>query len=54
VFDFIKDYGQVTIAAIRAQAAALKVANNIKTQNSSQMYIFLCNMQINIFYSRDY
>jgi hypothetical protein len=41
VFDFIKNYGQVTIAAIRAQADALESANDRKTQNSSQMYIFL-------------
>jgi hypothetical protein len=41
VFDFIKNYGQVTIAAIRAQADALEEANNRKSQNSSQMYIFL-------------
>jgi hypothetical protein len=41
VFDFIKNYGQVTIDAIRAQADALESANDRKTQNSSQMYIFL-------------
>jgi hypothetical protein len=41
VFDFIKNYGQVTIDAIRAQADALELANDRKTQNSSQMYIFL-------------
>jgi hypothetical protein len=41
VFDFIENYGQVTIAAIRSQASALGIASSRNTQNSSQMYIFL-------------
>jgi hypothetical protein len=41
VFDFIKNYGQITIAAIRVQAVTLELSNNRKTQNSSQMYTFL-------------
>jgi hypothetical protein len=41
VFDFIKNYGQITIAAIRSQAVTLELSNNRKTQNSSQMYPFL-------------
>jgi hypothetical protein len=41
VFDFIKNYGQITIVAIRAQAVTLELSNNRNTQNSSQMYTFL-------------
>jgi hypothetical protein len=41
VFDFIENYGQITIAAIRVQATALEAANSRNTQNSSQMYAFL-------------
>jgi hypothetical protein len=41
VFDFIENYGQITIAAIKVQSSALEVANSRNTQNASQMYAFL-------------
>jgi hypothetical protein len=41
VFDFIENYGQITIAAIRVQASALETANSRNSQNSSQVYAFL-------------
>jgi hypothetical protein len=38
---FIENYGQLTLASIRVQAATLEISNSQGTQNSSQMYTFL-------------
>jgi hypothetical protein len=40
-FNFIENYGQVTIESIQLQAAATEASGNRDTQNSSQMYTFL-------------
>jgi hypothetical protein len=41
VYTFIENYGVLTIASIRLQAAAIKTANSQDIQKSSQMYTFL-------------
>jgi hypothetical protein len=41
VYNFIENYGQVTIESVRLQAMAIEAANSRDTQNSSQMYTFL-------------
>ncbi len=41
IYNFIENYGHVSLASIHTQAAALEGTNNRDTQNSSQMYTFL-------------
>jgi hypothetical protein len=40
-YDFMENYGQIAIKAMRLQAAALELSSTRNTKNSSQMYAFL-------------